>query len=280
MTYRKLYHEGIEKLKAAQIVECDLDALLLLEHTCNTTRQELLLDGDRELNQDEIRQYRNYIQRRSERIPLQHITGVSHFYGLEFKVNQHVLIPRHDTECLVELVLNHVKEGDSILDMCTGSGCILLSILAHRKGCTGLGVDISPKALEVASENRDNLGLFEADFKQGDLFERVEGKYDIIVSNPPYIATNVIDSLEVEVKCHEPMNALDGYEDGLYFYRKIIQESANYLKEEGYLFFEIGYDQAEAVQEEMMQAGYVGIEVRKDLAGLDRIVYGRIKKEV
>ena len=161
----------------------------------------------------------------------------------------------------------------SLLDVCTGSGCILLSLLKYSNECEGLGVDISDDALAVARENAQNLGL-ETEFRHSDLLEKVEGKFDMIVSNPPYIETTVIDTLMPEVREHEPMLALDGREDGLYFYRRIVEQCTSYMTRGARLFFEIGYDQGEAVKDMMIHKGFCEVEIIKDYAGLDRVVTG------
>lgn len=204
--------------------------------------------------------------------------------GLEFYVNRNVLIPRQDTEILVEEVMRHLHDGMRILDMCTGSGCILLSLLYYSNDCTGLGVDISPEALETAVQNAKKLNAGKAaegkrelhvDFMQSNLFGDLKPEvYDFIVSNPPYIKSGVIDTLMPEVKDHEPHLALDGREDGLYFYREILEQAGNYLTRGGMLFFEIGHDQGQAVKELMKAAGYAEVEVMQDFAGLDRVVCG------
>lgn len=274
MTYRGLYETGKEQLIQAGVEEAVLDARLLLEFVCHTARNDLLVHGEREVGREEEERYRELILQRSGRIPLQHLTGVQEFMGLEFAVNEHVLIPRQDTEILVEEVMRNLHDGFRILDMCTGSGCILLSLLHYSNGCSGVGADISKEALAVARRNAESLGEANARFVQGDLFEKIEGKYEIIVSNPPYIRTEVIDTLMDEVRLHEPLGALDGKADGLYFYRRIVEESGRYLCNGGQLFFEIGYDQREAVTELMKAAGFKDVTAVKDFAGLDRVVYG------
>lgn len=284
MNYKEIYLWGKEELEEAGVPEFDLDARLLLEHICHTNRNTLLVHGDRLVSEDEKNGYRDAIAKRSSRIPLQHITGVQEFMGLEFKVNQHVLCPRQDTECLVEEVMRHLHDGNRILDMCTGSGCILLSLLHYSNHCSGIGADISIKALEVAKENGAAIATMKrpnpwdentVQFMQSDLFSEVpKEKFDIIVSNPPYIASDVIPTLMEEVREHEPMQALDGMEDGLFFYRRIVEESRNYLTKEGMLFFEIGHDQGQAVSKMMEKAGFKDVTVVKDFAGLDRVVYG------
>lgn len=272
MTYQELYQLGVSELDGV-IAEPKLDARYLLEAVCHTDRNTLLAHGDMEVTQEQIEEYKDKVAVRKSRVPLQHILGEQEFMGLTFKVNEHVLIPRQDTEVLVEEVMRNLHDGMRILDMCTGSGCILLSLLHYSNDCEGTGVDVSADALEVARANAEVLGG-NATFIESDLFDKVEGMYDIIVSNPPYIQTEVIKSLEPEVREHEPMLALDGYEDGLFFYRRIIEDCKAHLWSNGMLFFEIGYDQGESVKNLMEQAGFIEVTVVKDFAGLDRVVLG------
>ena len=273
MTYRELFEYGKKQLEDAGIEEAALDARLLLEYICHTDRNALLVHGDSVRSNLEEQFYRMVIEKRAQRIPLQHITGQQEFMGLTFKVNEHVLIPRQDTEILVEEAMRYLSDGMRILAICTGSGCILLSLLKYSNECEGLGVDISDDALAVARENAQNLGL-ETEFRHSDLLEKVEGKFDMIVSNPPYIETTVIDTLMPEVREHEPMLALDGREDGLYFYRRIVEQCTSYMTRGARLFFEIGYDQGEAVKDMMIHKGFCEVEIIKDYAGLDRVVTG------
>lgn len=275
MTLRTLLQRGRERLQEAGIAEWSLDAWYLLEHVTGCTKNEYFLYPDREVDDARRQRYEELIEKRSIHIPLQHLTGVQEFMGLSFCVNEDVLIPRQDTEILVEEACRFLKPGMKILDMCTGSGCILLSILALHPEVTGVGADLSGKALKVAKANRRNLHV-QAELLKSDLFTEVEGAFDMILSNPPYIPTAVVCTLMEEVRDHEPHMALDGREDGLYFYKRIIEQSPGYLKPEGMLFFEIGYDQAEAVCA-LMQEEFSGIRVVKDLAGLDRVVYGMLK---
>lgn len=279
MKYQECYAEGRESLRQAGIAEADLDARLLLEYICETNRNYLLVHGDSRVEEEKLAAYRATIAKRAERIPLQHITGVQDFMGLEFQVNKHVLIPRQDTEILVEEIMRDMQDGSRILDMCTGSGCILISLLHYSNWCQGVGVDISREALQTAKINGMNLLSEEKRpiWLESNLFEAVEGKFDIMVSNPPYIRTEVIDTLMPEVRDYEPLLALDGTEDGLYFYQRIVAEAANYLSKEGKLYFEIGYDQAVEVSELMERAGFSDIRVVKDYAGLDRVVCGILR---
>lgn len=276
MNYQQCYEMGVARLTAADIAEAKLDARLLLEYICGTNRNDLLVHGDREVTKEQKDWYEAAIAKRESRIPLQHITGEQEFMGLTFQVNEHVLIPRQDTEVLVEEAMRDMMDGMHILDMCTGSGCILISLLHYSNDCVGTGVDLSEQALLVAKENAEKI-LGEKcsySFIESNLFEKVEGIYDVIVSNPPYIQTKVIDTLMPEVRLHEPMMALDGSEDGLLFYRKIVEESRKHLRKEGRLLFEIGYDQGEAVKKLMEDGGFKEVKVIKDLAGLDRVVCG------
>ncbi len=287
MTYGELYEYGKRTLEAAGVAEAALDARLLLEYICHTDRNELIVHADRCRSGMEEQFYRTVIEKRAERVPLQHITGEQEFMGLSFRVNEHTLIPRQDTEILVEEAMRHLVDGMRILDMCTGSGCILLSLLKYSNECEGIGVDISEKALEVARENAARLRLSAA-FLAGDLFAPLESLeaertvrggrhgvlFDMVVANPPYIETGVIAALMPEVRAHEPLAALDGGEDGLSFYRRITTQAPAYMQRGAYLFFEIGCGQAQAVTALMQETGFGGIEVLRDYAGLDRVVYG------
>ena len=278
--YQEVYWEGEAKLIQAGIDEATLDARLLLEYVCGTDRNTLLAHGDREVTEKEYGCYCDLIVKRAGHIPLQHLTGEQEFMGLTFVVNNKVLVPRQDTEVLVEEALRHLHDGIRILDMCTGSGCILLSLLQYSNDCTGTGVDLSPEALKTAEANyrrlREQRPEMEACFIESDLFAGLHNgeQYEMIVSNPPYIRTDVIDTLMPEVREHEPWMALDGREDGLYFYREITRRAGEYLTRGGMLFYEIGYDQAKDVCKIMENEGFREIEVVKDFAGLDRVVYG------
>ncbi len=305
MTYGELYRRGRDALEAAGVPEAELDARLLLEWVCGTDRNDLLAHGDRERSAGEQEEYERLIAGRKGRIPLQHLTGVQAFMGLEFAVDGHVLVPRQDTEVLVEEALRNLHDGMRILDMCTGSGCILISLLHYSNDCRGVGADISGEALAVARGNaerllgasactwmRDGTEVLDgcgaddppcAEDRQGrisfiesDLFHGIEGRFDIIVSNPPYIRSGEIPGLMPEVREHEPVLALDGGEDGLAFYRRIVEGCRAHLCGGGMLFLEIGYDQGEAVSGLLAEAGFLEVAVVKDYAGLDRVVCGTL----
>ena len=284
LTLKQLYKVGTVKLAEEGIEEFSLDAWYLLEYVTGVSKAMYFAEPERAVSEENADRYIDCIRRRAARIPLQHITGEQEFMGYPFCVNEHVLIPRQDTEILVEEAIQVMRPKMKVLDMCTGSGCIVLSILKmcrekyYMTELQGIGADVSEEALKVARENGRRLEV-PVTWIQSDLFAKIpeEEKYDVIVSNPPYIETAVIDTLQEEVRLHDPYIALDGKEDGLYFYRRIISEAGKYLKTQGKLMFEIGCDQAEAVEELMKNAGYEQITVKKDLAGLDRVVYGTLQ---
>lgn len=273
MTMEALLQQGVATLEQAEIMNAELDARYLLEHILQIRRVDFLLDRQREVSTEQQEAYMHKINLRATHVPLQHILGNQEFMGYEFLVNEHVLIPRQDTEVLVETVLPLVG-GKRVLDLCTGSGCIIISLSKMGHLQQAVGVDLSEEALSVAKENARTL---EADvtFLHSDLFEQVTSVYDVIVSNPPYIETETIAGLMEEVRDHEPRMALDGGRDGLDFYRRIVQDSVSYLADGGYLCFEIGCEQGQAVRTLLEEQGFTECRIVKDLAGLDRVVYGR-----
>ena len=273
MTLREAWNLGKKRLTAAEVPDADLDAWYLLEWCTGVSRSHYLAYPDEIISHDQEEQYRASLVKRERRIPLQQITGEQEFMGLSFYVNEHVLIPRQDTEILVEETAKFLRDGMQFLDLCTGSGCILLSLLHLKPGVEGTGVDLSPEALKVAEKNRERLGA-KAALIQSDLFDKIESAFDVIVSNPPYIKRAEIETLMDEVRLHEPYMALDGHEDGLYFYREIAEEAPKYLRAGGGLFLEIGCDQGACVAELLRQQGFADVKVVKDLAGLDRVVEG------
>ena len=273
MTYREAVGMGEKILTEAGITDVKTDAWMLLEMAAKIDRNFYYMHMNDEITQDQLAEYESVLKKRAEHIPLQYITGETEFMGLPFKVNSSVLIPRQDTETLVEEALKVAKTGMKVLDLCTGSGCIIISILHHGKELEGYASDISRHAINVAKENA-KLNQVAVSFETGDLFDHIKGKYDIIVSNPPYIRTEEIAKLMPEVQNFEPYDALDGKEDGLFFYRKIVEQAGNYLNPGGHLLFEIGHDQGQDVSGLMEQAGFKDVRVVKDLAGNDRVVTG------
>lgn len=283
-TYRELYEEGRRILEQAGLPDAALDARFLLEEVCGTNLQTLLVFPEKKVTEEEVNQYRAFVQRRKDREPTAMILGEWDFMGLTFRLNKSTLIPEQDTEVLVETALEELKRrgpGEAplrILDLCTGSGCILLSLLHELRNAGGLGTDLSEEALEAARENAVRLGLQErAAFRQGDLWEPVgDERFDLIVSNPPYVPTDVIPTLEPEVRCGEPYAALDGGEDGLVFYRRILKEAAGHLKPSGIIIVESGFDEAAQISALMQDQKLRGIRTVKDYGGLDRVVLGAL----
>ena len=279
MTISKAVRCGASFLKESNIDNADYDSFALLADIMGIDRSYYYMHGDDELDSQVYNEFLGKVRRRCAHEPLQHITGKQYFYGNEFKVNPDVLIPRQDTEVLVSEALKILDDKMSVLDMCTGSGCIIISLALNKNLNEAVGVDLSAKALKVADENAANLGASDVNFIESNLFESLdlsmENKFDMIVSNPPYIETDVIRTLSDEVKLHDPMMALDGHEDGLYFYRKITSCAPKFLKNGGWLLYEIGYNQADAVSVIMRDAGFRDVSTVKDLAGLDRVVAGR-----
>ncbi len=274
MTYREAVEFGTKCLTDAGVPDAALDAWYLLQMVCKIERSYYYVHGEEDITQDAQKEYEIAVQKRAEHIPLQYIIGEQEFMGLRFKVNSNVLIPRQDTETLVEQVLKIVKPGMKVLDLCTGSGCVLISVLKNAPELTGMGSDISKTALLVAKENA-KLHEVDADWIRSDLFDNITETFDVIMANPPYIPTGEILSLMPEVRDFEPENALDGGADGLDFYRKIAGQVKDYLNPGGYVYMEIGYDQGEAVSELMRNAGFTEVEVIKDLARNDRVVKGK-----
>ena len=276
MTYKEAYKQCIEKLNNASVPDYESDTRLLFQYILEADRSFMFMHGDDEVDDKKLSDLFDAVALREKRIPLQHITGYQNFMGLEFKVTKDVLIPRFDTECLVEEAMLVCADGDKVLDVCTGSGCILISLMSYKNDISGYGIDISEKALNVAKENATAMGKAPS-FIVSDLFEAcTEREFDIIVSNPPYIRSDVIPTLMPEVKDYDPILALDGGDDGLIFYRRIVSESRDFLKKGGYLLVEIGNDQGDDVKALFEESGYLDVKVVKDLCGNDRVVKGHL----
>lgn len=272
-TYNELLQTAREFLNKNGVADADLDAWYLLAHVFGIDRADFFIYRNDVVSQEKALHYRMLIKKRASHIPLQYIIGRQEFMGLEFEVNENVLIPRQDTELLVEEVLK-ICQGKSVLDMCTGSGCIIVSLAKLGSIKTAVGSDISIKAIELAEKNSKRHNV-KVNFIQSDLFDSIVGSYDIIVSNPPYIKSADLKTLMPEVKDHEPRQALDAGPDGLIFYKRIIDDIKRFLNPGGYVFFEIGYDQGEAVSNMLDLSGLVDITIKKDFSDLDRIVHAR-----
>ena len=294
MKTRILVKEGEYRLAKAFCMDAKIDAEELYCFLTGIDRVHLFLKANEEVDPETEEKYMELIARRTQRIPLQHITGVQEFMGHTFKVSPDVLIPRQDTETLVleagrTIQANPQKKagfwdklkgrGDwEVLDLCCGSGAVGISLTKMYSNIKVTATDISEAALKVAEENAENLRT-KIKFLQGDMFAPLNGKkFDMIVSNPPYIRTNMISILQEEVKKHEPLSALDGGRDGLDFYRTIVEQAADHLTPEGWLMMEIGHDQGEDLRKMLKDSKkYTPAEVVKDLPGRDRVVKCRLK---
>ena len=276
MTYREAIVLGEKNLQQADIADAKTDSWLLLAMACKIDHTYYYMHIDEEMSEEQVREFEVLIRKRAERVPLQYITGEQEFMGLTFHVNSNVLIPRQDTETLVEEALKVIKPEMKVMDMCTGSGCVLISILKNAHDVEGIGYDISKQAINVAKENA-KFNEVPAVVERSDLCEDVvENDFDVIVSNPPYIPTDVVATLMPEVSQFEPREALDGKGDGLYFYSKILEQCKNYMKQDGDILFEIGCEQGDAVSTMMRLAGFSEVRVIKDLARNDRVVMGHL----
>ena len=294
MKTRILVKEGENQLSKAFCMDPKIDAQELYCYLTGLDKVSLFLKAEEEVDPETEEKYMELIRRRAERIPLQHITGVQEFMGYTFRVNPHVLIPRQDTETLVTEAAKTIqstpreklsffeklkgrKEWD-VLDLCCGSGAVGISLAKICSNVKVTATDISAEAVETAEANAEDLRV-KVRFLTGDMFDPVKGrKFDMIVSNPPYIRTNMISILQEEVKDHEPLNALDGGRDGLDFYRTIVERAADFLKPEGFLLVEIGHDQGEDLRKMLKDSGkYSPAVVIKDLPGRDRVVKCKLK---
>jgi len=278
MTIQKILLQATEKLSQAGIDTPRLDAEVLLAHALNCRRLKLYTDAEKILSAAEVERYKNFVALRAEKIPVAYLTGNKEFFGLNFFVNKNVLIPRPDTEILTQLVIENLGGEKIFADLGTGSGAIAISVCKFVKNSVGFAVDISENALEVAKFNAKKFGVDDRiKFFCGNLFEPLAGKkFNAIISNPPYIPTGDLKNLQAEVQ-KEPTTALDGGEDGLNFYRKIISAAPEFLFENGFLAVEVGINQADEVKKFFDENNFVEVEIFQDLAGLDRVVAGRKK---
>lgn len=273
MTIKEMLDMGADTLQKAGVADYRLDGWYLLSYYMGIGKNEYYLKMNEPADGKIREEYMRLIAKRADRIPLQYIIGEQEFFGLLFKVNESVLIPRQDTEVLVEHIIKYA-DNKRVLDMCTGSGCIAVSIAKCAAPKSVTAADISKGALDTAKENARLNGV-DINFIQSDIWSSIEGKYDVIVSNPPYITEDEMKTLEPEVKDHEPHIALSGGKTGLVFYEKIIAGLDNYLEDGGIICFETGCTQAEAVGGLLADKGLSSISVIKDLAGLDRVVWGK-----
>ena len=275
-TISSLLNWTVNYFKSKNIQSARLDAEVLLSHVLRQERIYLYVHFDEPMEQNELSKFREYVKKRAQHVPIAYIIGEREFMGLPFKVTKDTLIPRPDTEILVENVLNNVDKDKEIeiVDIGTGSGAIILSLLVNLPKAQGKTVDISSKAIEVAKENAVNLQVNDrCEFFVGDLFAPLnDNKFDVIVSNPPYIPQKDIATLEDDVKEYEPVSALTDGGDGLSYYRRLLSEGKAYIKENGFIALEIGIYQSEDVKQIAMDNGWKNIKIIKDYAGIDRVV--------
>lgn len=269
--------EASERLKAAGIDSARLDAEVLMAEVLKCRRLALYVHLKREMTAEQVIEYDELTTKRCDRIPIAYLTGHKEFMGLELEISPAVLVPRPDTEILAQKTIEHLQNFDSELklaDLGTGSGAICISILKFVENVTAAAVDISAEALKVATRNAKKFNVEDRiTFYEGDLFEPLKGqKFDVIVSNPPYIKSGEFGSIQAEVK-KEPRIALDGGEDGLDYYRRIVKESAEYLTEDGFLAVEVGYNQSDEVYDLIKENGnFEYIQTWKDMANIERVV--------
>ena len=265
----------LKMLSDAKIEDSRNKYFILTKKILNYSKEYILIHGNEDVELEEFKKLEMYINKLIEGIPVQYLTNEQEFYGNKFYVDDNVLIPQPDTEILVEEAISIIKNGDKVLDLCTGSGAIGISLKKKfADKINVIGTDISKEALRVAKMNADANEVF-VEFVESNMFDKiVENDFDLIVSNPPYIETNVIKTLSKEVQ-NEPHIALDGGSDGLDFYRIIVKEGKDYLKSGGYLIVEIGFNQRDEVINLLKENNYLDIYSKKDYSGNDRIVVGR-----
>lgn len=275
MKIEELLRYGKEKLEKQKVEDASIISRILMQYVLKIDRNKLIINKNDNVDINKENEYKEYIEKIIKGKPVQYITNNQEFMKLNFYVDENVLIPQPDTEILVEKVIKSIDimENIEILDMCTGSGCIGISLAKNIKNTKVTLVDISKEAIEIAKKNAiQNEVENKITFIQSDMFENVKGKFDIIVSNPPYIKTNIIQTLDKQVQ-NEPHIALDGGEDGLDFYKILINEAHKYLKKDGKIFLEIGYDQKQEVENLVKQSKhYKKIETIKDLSQNDRVI--------
>jgi len=278
---KELFEYGKSFLRENEIEDYNLIAKILLEYICNIEKNKLIICEENDVDDEKIHRYMDFLNKIKEGIPLQYLTNNQEFMGLNFYVDENVLIPQPDTEILVEEVVQTYKNKScKILDLCTGSGAIAISVAKYLEDAMVVASDISEKAIQVSKLNAEkNLVRKKIEFKISDLFDRIEeNDFDAIVSNPPYIETDTISNLSMQVR-NEPFIALDGGFDGLKFYKAIIDQAWKYIKDNGKLYLEIGYNQKQAVENLLVQnKKYDEVYSKKDLGGNDRIVVATVRR--
>jgi len=282
MKIKDIINYGVAMIKNTE--SPSLETQMMIAKVIEKDRLYIMLNLEEDIDESKVEIIKTMIDKRKNSYPLQYILGEREFWSMDFKVSEGVLIPRQDTEILIEETLKKLKDNKHKsnlkgFEIGVGSGIISITLLKEIETLTMIGVDINDKAIELTKANalkhevNDRLCILNSN-----LFEKInkENQFDFIISNPPYIETKVIDSLKEDIKKHEPKLALDGGEDGLDFYRAIIEQSKSYISPEGFIAFEIGYNQGEAVKKIFVENGYPNVTIAKDLAGFDRVVIGMI----
>lgn len=284
-TIKELLDYGMEQLTGSGNEYAKYERKVLLEDVLSVNYMYMLMNGDEQVSADKEKQYKDMIERRTAHYPLQYLLGYAHFMDYTFNVNENVLIPRSDTEILVEIIndsyddickLFGTDKNIKLLDLCCGSGCIGISLKLYHMDIKLTLSDVSEAALNVATSNLGKYKIEDALINKGSLYQGIEDRYNIIVCNPPYIESDIVETLMPEVKEYEPRLALDGGADGLDFYKSIIKDADKHLADKGYIFFEIGYNQGRAVLTLLEEAGFMDVEIKKDYAGMDRVVFGHL----
>ncbi len=276
-TIGSLVKWAVDDFRTRGIENPRLDAELIVSHALGITRTQVITERDRPLDTSDLERLRGFVKRRRAHEPMAYLRGEREFYGRPFRVDSRVLVPRPDTEALIEVALrrtSHVSLSARVLDMCTGSGCVAVTFAKERPTSDVLATDISEDALAVAKDNAARLGALRCAFRKSDLFGAVTGKFELITANPPYIATPEIATLQDDVRKWEPHLALDGGEDGMGIIRSIVKDAGSFLVHRGALAMEVGFGQAARVAELFRDAGYEDVSVERDYARIERVVSG------
>lgn len=259
-------------MKISDFLKIDYDtSLIALTYILDKSKSYILMNQNLELNNKQIERLKDIINKRENSYPLQYAIGEREFYNIRLKVDKRALIPRFETEIIVDYLIKSQMKKDRILDIGTGSGAIALSLAKNIENTYVIGSDIEDNALSLALENKEFTGVENVDFVKSDLFNNIKGKFDLIISNPPYINKNDYEDLDKELY-FEPKSALYGGEDGLYFYREIIRNACKFLTDKGHLVFEIGYDQKNVLNRLLLEQGFVNIQNIKDFNDFDRFI--------
>lgn len=283
-TIEEVLRWATDDFRARGLTTARLDAELLLAHALSTTRVQLVVDSKRPLDAGELARFRELVRRRRAREPVAYLLGRREFYGRSFQVDRRVLVPRPDTEVLVDVAMDRTRRVSMAmraLDLCTGSGCVAITLARERPTSRVVATDMSVDALDVARENAHRLGAYNVAFRVGDLFAAVDpaSRFDLVTANPPYVPTGEMAALPPDVLRHEPRSALDGGEDGLAIVRRIVEVAPAHLARSGVLALEVGAGEAEAVADLLRRSSFAEVTCRRDYGGIDRVVSGVLETD-